>query len=98
MNEAQPERTGLAWQRTALASAACTGLLVHSAVTHGSAVLSTAAPVAVLSTAVLSIAGLARSRALRSGTPPLHAGVAATATVLVALTALAGLVAILVPH
>lgn len=95
MSEGQPERTGLAWQRTALASAACTGLLVHSAVSHGTAVLVTAAPIAVVTTVVLSVAGLLRSRTLRSGTPPLSPAVAATSAALVVLTALASLVAML---
>jgi hypothetical protein len=31
----QPERTGLAWQRTALAAAACAVLLLHVAARHG---------------------------------------------------------------
>lgn len=95
MNGGQPERTGLAWQRTALASAACTGLLLHGAVTDGSALLVAAAPLAVVTTLALALVGVLRSRSLRRTTEALHPAVAAASGVLVSLTAAAALVAVL---
>ena len=66
---AQAERTGLAWRRTALASAACTVLLLHSAAQrHWGAAL---VPVllAAATSALLAGVGVRRERALRAGRP-----------------------------
>ncbi|MFJ7218217.1 DUF202 domain-containing protein [Amycolatopsis sp. NPDC098790] len=66
---AQAERTGLAWRRTALASAACTVLLLHSAAQrHGGAAL---VPVvfAAVTSALLAGVGVRRERTLRTGRP-----------------------------
>jgi uncharacterized membrane protein YidH (DUF202 family) len=66
---AQAERTGLAWRRTALASAACTVLLLHSAAQrHWGATL---IPVllAAGTSALLAAIGMRRERALRAAEP-----------------------------
>ncbi|MBB3051818.1 uncharacterized membrane protein YidH (DUF202 family) [Prauserella isguenensis] len=95
MSEGQPERTGLAWQRTALASAACSGLLLHAAATTGHAAPLVAAPISIVTTVVLAAAGAGRGRRLRRSTAPLSPVLAATATVLVTATAAASLGALL---
>ena len=85
---AQAERTGLAWRRTALGSAACTALLLHSAAQHhwGLALL----PVlfAATTSVVLAGIGVQRERALRAPEPrPLHPAMPALASLAVTLTA-----------
>ncbi|GAA1202423.1 DUF202 domain-containing protein [Prauserella alba] len=95
MNGDQPERTGLAWQRTALASAACSGLLLHAAATTDHAVPAVAAPISIVTTIVLAVAGAGRGRRLRRSVAPLPPSLAATAAVLVAATAVVSLAALL---
>ncbi|MCP2252146.1 protein of unknown function (DUF202) [Prauserella aidingensis] len=95
MSEGQPERTGLAWQRTALASAACSGLLLHAAATTSHAAPLIAAPISIATTVVLAAAGAGRGRRLRRSTAGLSPALAATATVLVTATAVASLGALL---
>ncbi|MDX3189369.1 DUF202 domain-containing protein [Streptomyces sp. MN03-5084-2B] len=84
---AQAERTGLAWRRTALSSAACTVLLLHSAAQRhwGGSLI----PVllAAGTSALLAGIGMHRERALRAAEPgppsrilPAIASLAVTAT------------------
>jgi len=87
---AQAERTGMAWQRTALAAAACALLLLHSAATRDWG-LSTVPPVMAGCTAVtLALAGSYRGRQLRRiGHPPAPGKIVlATASIMVTATAL----------
>lgn len=87
---AQAERTGLAWQRTALAAAACALLLLHSASTRNWG-LSTVPPVMAGCTAVvLALAGSHRGRQLRRiGHPPAASkNILAATSIMVAATAL----------
>ncbi|MCR3718940.1 MULTISPECIES: DUF202 domain-containing protein [Prauserella salsuginis group] len=95
MNGDQPERTGLAWQRTALASAACSGLLLHAALTTGHAAPAIALPVSLVTTVVLAAAGTSRGRRLRRSTAPLPLPLAATAALLVTATTVVSLAALL---
>ncbi|MDT7801005.1 MAG: hypothetical protein QOI78_4438 [Actinomycetota bacterium] len=66
---AQAERTGLAWRRTVLASAACTMLLLHTAAQRhwGAALI----PVLLSAgtSALLAVVGVYRERALRVAEP-----------------------------
>ncbi|MEC3973667.1 DUF202 domain-containing protein [Amycolatopsis sp. H20-H5] len=64
---AQPQRTGLAWQRTALAAAGCTLLLLHSASQRHWGVAALPAVFGGLTAATLAAAGARRERALRRG-------------------------------
>ena len=85
---AQAERTGLAWRRTALASAACTVLLLHSAAQRhwGGAVI----PVllAAGTSALLAAIGTHRERALRATEPgPPSRALPAIASLAVTVTA-----------
>ncbi|SFW91420.1 DUF202 domain-containing protein [Amycolatopsis australiensis] len=85
---AQAERTGLAWRRTALASAACTVLLLHSAAQrHWGASL---VPVLLAAATSALLAGVAvrRERALRAGRPVvMSSAVPAVASLAVTVTA-----------
>ncbi|ASR35107.1 hypothetical protein BAY61_09075 [Prauserella marina] len=83
----QPERTGLAWQRTALAAGACALLLLHSAAREGWGVLTVPAALAGVSALVLAVAGTYRDRALRGSAEPPEAGAGLVAAVAVAVTA-----------
>lgn len=66
----QPERTALAWRRTALAIAVNGGLLVRSALQSGSAVLGLVAGLVLLAALGVFGFGAARRNALlREGTP-----------------------------
>ncbi|MEU3275116.1 DUF202 domain-containing protein [Saccharomonospora sp. NPDC006951] len=93
----QPERTGLAWQRTALAAGACALLLLHAAAREGWGVLTVPAALAGVSALVLTIAGTHRDRGLRGSAEPPEAGtrLVATVTAVVTATALATLVTLL---
>jgi uncharacterized membrane protein YidH (DUF202 family) len=87
---AQAERTGMAWQRTALAAAACALLLLHSASTRNWG-LSTVPPIMAGCTAVaLAVAGSHRGRQLRRIGHPPAAGknILAATSIMVAATAL----------
>ena len=66
---AQAERTGLAWRRTALASAACTMLLLHTAAQRhwGAALIPVLLSAAT--SALLAVVGAYRERALRVAEP-----------------------------
>ncbi|MEV4054012.1 DUF202 domain-containing protein [Amycolatopsis sp. NPDC049688] len=84
---AQAERTGLAWRRTALASAACTVLLLHSAAQHHWGLSLIPALLAAVTSALLAAIGARRERALRAPEPgpaspalPAIASLAVTAT------------------
>lgn len=66
---AQAERTGLAWRRTALASAACTVLLLHTAAQRHWGLALVPALLAAGTSALLAAAGARRERDLRSARP-----------------------------
>jgi uncharacterized membrane protein YidH (DUF202 family) len=66
---AQAERTGLAWRRTALASAACTVLLLHSAAQRHWGVSVIPVLLAAATSALLAGVGVRRERALRTEQP-----------------------------
>ncbi|SEF35697.1 protein of unknown function [Amycolatopsis pretoriensis] len=66
---AQAERTGLAWRRTALASAACTVLLLHSAAQRHWGVSLVPVVLAAVTSALLAGVGARRERALRTEKP-----------------------------
>ncbi|MCR6484751.1 DUF202 domain-containing protein [Amycolatopsis sp. OK19-0408] len=66
---AQAERTGLAWRRTALSSAACTVLLLHSAALRHWGLALVPVLLAAGTSALLAAVGAARERALRSARP-----------------------------
>jgi uncharacterized membrane protein YidH (DUF202 family) len=86
---AQAERTGMAWQRTALAAAACTLLLLHSATTRGWG-LSTVPPIVAGCTAIsLALVGARRGRQLRETGRPAAVSKFLLATVSVMATATA---------
>ncbi|WP_024875823.1 DUF202 domain-containing protein [Saccharomonospora piscinae] len=93
------ERTGLAWQRSALGAATVSALLLYQTVRTGWQVL----PVTAACTAVLAVGlaavGAYRDRELRAAAPPrpLPPAVPAAVAVLVAATALLALLALLVP-
>jgi uncharacterized membrane protein YidH (DUF202 family) len=80
---AQAERTGLAWRRTALASAACTVLLLHSAAQRHWGVTLVPVLLAAVTSALLAAVGVRRERALRTARP------AAMSTALSAIASLA---------
>jgi uncharacterized membrane protein YidH (DUF202 family) len=71
---AQPQRTALAWQRTALAAAACTLLLLHAAAKQRWGTATIAPAVAGLAAIMLSIGGGYRQRQLRHMPYPAAAG------------------------
>ncbi|MGW4057488.1 DUF202 domain-containing protein [Amycolatopsis sp. NPDC004747] len=66
---AQAERTGLAWRRTALASAACTVLLLHSAAQRHWGGTLVPVLLAAATSALLAAIGRHRERALRATEP-----------------------------
>jgi uncharacterized membrane protein YidH (DUF202 family) len=66
---AQAERTGLAWRRTALASAACTVLLLHSAAQRHWGVSLVPVLLAAGTSALLAAVAVSRERVLRTGRP-----------------------------
>lgn len=66
---AQAERTGLAWRRTALASAACTVLLLHSAAQRHWGAAFVPVLLSAGTSALLAAVAVRRERALRTGRP-----------------------------
>ncbi|WP_328646575.1 hypothetical protein OHS58_47110 [Amycolatopsis sp. NBC_00348] len=66
---AQAERTGLAWRRTALASAACTLLLLHSAALRHWGLALLPVLLSAATSALLAGVGATRERALRAAEP-----------------------------
>ena len=85
---AQAERTGLAWRRTALASAACTVLLLHSAAQRHWGGTLIPALLAAGTSALLAAIGMRRERALRTAEPaPPSRSLPAIASLAVTVTA-----------
>ncbi|EIE98335.1 DUF202 domain-containing protein [Saccharomonospora glauca] len=64
------ERTGLAWQRSALGAGAVSLLLLYHTARTGWSSLTAAAACTALTTVVLTVAGVKRDRDLRRVTPP----------------------------
>jgi uncharacterized membrane protein YidH (DUF202 family) len=91
---AQAERTGLAWRRTALASAACTVLLLHSAAQRHWGVSLVPVLLAAVTSALLAAVAVHRERALRTARP-VAMSPALPAIVSLAVTVTAASVAIL---
>ncbi|PXY20446.1 hypothetical protein DI005_27120 [Prauserella sp. PE36] len=93
----QPERTGLAWQRTSLAAGACAVLLLHAAARHGWGPLTAPAAVAGLTAAALAVLGWRRDRVLRREAEPPAAGrgLYVSVAALTAATALSSLLVFL---
>lgn len=91
--QAQPERTGLAWQRTALATAVLALLLLHAAARAGWGAFTAPAALAALTAATLAVVGTRRERILRrAGEPPAPKAVSvALVAGLVTVTAFASL-------
>ncbi|MET7989400.1 DUF202 domain-containing protein [Amycolatopsis sp. NPDC005232] len=69
-NGAQPERTGLAWRRTALSAAACAVLLLGAAVRNEGAWDIVPAAFAALTALALAGVGRHRERSLRTDPEP----------------------------
>ncbi|MEV6877965.1 DUF202 domain-containing protein [Amycolatopsis sp. NPDC051128] len=91
---AQAERTGLAWRRTALGSAACTALLLHSAAVRHWGLSLVPVLFAAGTSALFAAIGVHRERTLRAPEPgPLNPALPAIASL--AVTATAGSVVIL---
>ncbi len=63
------ERTGLAWQRSALGAGAVSLLLLYHTVHTGWSALTAAAACTALAAVVLALAGARRDRDLRRATP-----------------------------
>lgn len=89
----QPERTALAWRRTALSMFVNGALLVRAAAEAGSPALWTASLLVLLASATVFAVGSHRRRTLTSGAAhrSLHAGIAALLLGTVWLTAAAAL-------
>jgi putative membrane protein len=103
VRETQPERTDLAWQRTGLGVLAVAGLLAHSSVEAAAPVrLAVAGGVALLGLGVLGGLAPLRARlarqALDRGQGVAVPRLAALATGVVVLVAVAALVAVLSPR
>lgn len=91
----QPERTGLAWQRTALASSVAALLLLHHAANAGwSGPVTVPAALGSSIALVIAVAGGVRARRLREARQPgpLPSALPAVLAVLVTATAVAALV------
>ncbi|MEV7041085.1 DUF202 domain-containing protein [Amycolatopsis sp. NPDC051061] len=85
---AQAERTGLAWRRTALASAACTVLLLHSAAQRHWGVSLVPVLLAAVTSALLAAVATRRERALRTARPvAMSSALPAIASLAVTMTA-----------
>ena len=90
---AQAERTGLAWRRTALASAACTVLLLHSAAQRHWGGTLVPVLLAAGTSALLAGIGMHRERTLRTAEPgPPSRTLPAIASLAVTMTAASVLV------
>ncbi|WP_410671035.1 DUF202 domain-containing protein [Amycolatopsis sp. cmx-4-68] len=85
---AQAERTGLAWRRTALAAAACTVLLLHSAAQRHWGLTLVPVLLSAGTSALLAAIGAHRERNLRAPEPrPLRPALPAIASLAVTATA-----------
>lgn len=85
----QPQRTALAWQRTALAAAVCALLLLHAAKGHIAALPWLPAVLAAATAGQLAVIGVLRARRLRQApASPMRAGPARLVTVSITVTAL----------
>ncbi|MEW2502141.1 MULTISPECIES: DUF202 domain-containing protein [unclassified Amycolatopsis] len=69
-NGAQPERTGLAWRRTALSAAACAVLLMGASLRHDGPWDLIPAVFAALTALALAAIGRHRERSLRTDPEP----------------------------
>lgn len=83
----QPERTGLAWQRTALAAGICSLLLLRHAAITGWGVFTIPAALAATAALTLMVAGTVRERQLQDARPPASAVLLGTVAVLSTATA-----------
>lgn len=91
---AQAERTGLAWRRTALASAGCAALLLHSAAQRHWGLALVPVLLAAGTSALLAGVAVRRERSLRAGRPAVMPA-ALPAIVSLAVTATAASVVVL---
>jgi putative membrane protein len=98
--ETWPERTALAWQRTALGVLAVAGLIGHRAIVNGRPeLLLLAGGCGLMGVALLSGVGLSRDRTVRTATeldqPVAAPRLAIAGTAVVVLVAVAAAVAVL---
>lgn len=93
----QPERTGLAWQRTALAAGAVTLLLLHYASRSGWGAFTVPAAMAGTAAVLLAIGGAVRERAFERGDTesPSRRAVPAAVASLITVTAVTSLITLL---
>jgi hypothetical protein len=94
---AQPQRTGLAWQRTALAAAACTLLLLRSASLQHWGAAAVPSVFAGSTAVTLAVVGTYRERQLRSRGRPAAAGrlLMGAVSVMATATAIATLILVM---
>ncbi|WP_020666723.1 DUF202 domain-containing protein [Amycolatopsis nigrescens] len=90
---AQRQRTGLAWQRTALGAAGCTLLLAHAAGKQDWGIGLLPVVFGAITTVMLSGAGRRRERALRADNPttPINRSTIKVTAVMVVMTVVSAL-------
>ncbi|EHR50000.1 hypothetical protein SacmaDRAFT_1730 [Saccharomonospora marina XMU15] len=93
----QPERTGLAWQRTALAAGAVTLILIHNASRSGWGAFTVPAAISGTAAVLLAIGGTVRERAFERGdtASPSRAVLPALVALLIASAAVASFITLL---